>query len=89
MRVTKNTRLPTVGAARVRINPSARPTAAITNTIIAESRVRRYYRVDGARGYSLTFEAREDVYPSVYQWCDIIAGTLRIGNEMRQPPQQP
>jgi len=60
-----------------------------SETPIAESRVRRYYRVDGARGYSLTFEAREDVYPSVYQWCDIIAGTLRIGNEMRQPPQQP
>jgi hypothetical protein len=57
-----------------------------SETPIAESRVRRYYRVDGARGYSLTFEAREDVYPRVYQWCDIIAGTLRIGPEMQQKP---
>jgi hypothetical protein len=57
-----------------------------SETPIAESRVRRYYRVDGARGYSLTFEAREDVYPRVYQWCDIIAGTLRIGSEVRQQP---
>jgi len=57
-----------------------------TETPIAESRVRRYYRVSGARGYSLTFEAREDVYPRVYQWCDIIAGTLRIGTEMQQKP---
>jgi hypothetical protein len=56
-----------------------------SETPIAESRVRRYYRVDGARGYSLTFEAREDVYPRVYQWCDIIAGTLRIGSEVGQP----
>jgi hypothetical protein len=57
-----------------------------TETPIAESRVRRYYRVSGARGYSLTFEAREDVYPRVYQWCDIIAGTLRIGTETQQKP---
>jgi hypothetical protein len=57
-----------------------------SETPIAESRVRRYYRVNGARGYSLTFEAREDVYPRVYQWCDIIAGTLRIGSEMQQQP---
>jgi hypothetical protein len=57
-----------------------------TETPIAESRVRRYYRVSGARGYSLTFEAREDVYPRVYQWCDMIAGTLRIGAEMQQKP---
>jgi hypothetical protein len=59
-----------------------------TETPVAESRVRRYYRVSGARGYSLTFEAREDVYPRVYQWCDIIAGTLRIGGEVQQVPQQ-
>ena len=57
-----------------------------SETPIAESRVRRYYRVDGARGYSLTFEVREDVYPRVYQWCDIIAATLRIGPEMQQKP---
>ena len=58
-----------------------------TETPVAESRVRRYYRVSGARGYSLTFEAREDVYPRVYRWCDIIAGTLRTGTEIQQAQQ--
>ena len=56
-----------------------------SETPIAESRVRRFYRVSGARGYSLTFEAREDVYPRVYRWCDIIADTLKIGAEVHQP----
>jgi hypothetical protein len=58
-----------------------------TETPVAESRVRRYYRVSGARGYSLTFEAREDVYPRVYRWCDIIAETLRTGTEIQQAQQ--
>jgi hypothetical protein len=55
-----------------------------TETPIAESRVRRYFRVSGAHAYSLTFEAREDVYPRVYRWCDIIAATLRTGAELQQ-----
>ena len=58
-----------------------------SETPIAESRVRRYYRVAGGRGYSLTFEAREDVYPRVYRWCDIIAATLRTGTEIQQAQQ--
>ena len=57
-----------------------------SETPIAESRVRRYYRVADGRGYSLTFEAREDVYGRVYRWCDVIAATLRTGAEVRQPP---
>jgi len=56
-----------------------------SETPIAESRVRRYYRLSEGRGYSLTFEAREDVYPRVYRWCDVIAATLRTGAEVRQP----
>ena len=58
-----------------------------TETPVAESRVRRYYRVAGGRGYALTFEAREDMYPRVYRWCDVIADTLRIGTEVQQARQ--
>ena len=29
--------------------------------------------------YSLAFEAREDVFPRVSRWCDLIASTLRVG----------
>jgi hypothetical protein len=60
-----------------------------TETPMAESRVRRYFRVAGRHAYSLTFEAREDVYPRVYRWCDIIAGTLRTGAELQQAQQAP
>jgi hypothetical protein len=33
----------------------------------------------GGRAYGLTFEAREDVFPRVSRWCDLVAGTLRVG----------
>jgi hypothetical protein len=58
-----------------------------SETSITESRMRRYYRVAGGRGYSLSLEAREDVYPRVYRWCDIIAATLRTGSELQQVEQ--
>jgi hypothetical protein len=58
-----------------------------SETSITESRVRRYYRVAGGRGYSLTLEAREDVYPRIYRWCDLIAATLRTGPEVAQAQQ--
>jgi hypothetical protein len=54
-------------------------------TSMAVSRVKRFYRASGARGYSLTFEAREDVYFRVARWCDLIAGTLQIGPELDRP----
>jgi hypothetical protein len=56
-----------------------------TETPIATSIVRRYYRADQRRGYSLTFEAREDVYPRVARWYDMIASTLKTGAELKQP----
>ena len=31
------------------------------------------------RGYTLAFEARDDVYPRVSRWCDMIAATLEGG----------
>ena len=54
-------------------------------TPISTARVKRYYRAAAGRGYSLSFEAREDIYPRVSRWCDYIASTLRVGEEMAKP----
>jgi hypothetical protein len=54
-------------------------------TPISVSRVKRFYRAAGGRGYSLAFEAREDVYARVSRWCDLIADTLRVGPEKGAP----
>jgi hypothetical protein len=56
-----------------------------TETPIAASRVKRFYRADKGRGYSLTFEARDDVYPRVWRWYDMIASSLKVGAEMKTP----
>jgi len=53
-----------------------------TETPMAESRGKRFYRVVEGRGYTLAFEARADVYPRVSRWCDMIAATLSAGAEM-------
>jgi len=53
-----------------------------TETPMAESRGKRFYRVVEGRGYTLAFEARADVYPRVSRWCDMIAATLKAGPEM-------
>jgi hypothetical protein len=53
-----------------------------TETPLAVSRVRRYFRIADGRGYSLAFEAREDVFHRVSPWCEMIAGTLRLGSEV-------
>jgi len=53
-------------------------------TPIASSRVKRFYRAADKRGYSLTFESREDVFPRVQRWYDAIAMTLKIGAELSQ-----
>jgi hypothetical protein len=47
-------------------------------TPMSASRVKRFYRVAGGRGYCLAFEAREDVYSKVARWCDLIAGTFKV-----------
>jgi hypothetical protein len=56
-----------------------------TETPLAVSRVKRFYRAGEGRGYSLAFEAREDVYPRVWRWYDMIASSLKIGAEMKGP----
>ncbi len=51
-----------------------------TETPVATSFVKRFYFAEGGRGYSLTFEAREDVFPRASRWADYIASTLRLGD---------
>jgi hypothetical protein len=48
-------------------------------TPVAMSYIKRYYFAEGARGCSLSFEAREDVYPRASRWADYIASTVRFG----------
>jgi hypothetical protein len=55
-----------------------------TETPLSASRLKRFYRVAGGRGYSLSFEAREDVFQGVASWFDLIAGTLKVGPELGQ-----
>ena len=48
---------------------------------MAVSFVKRYYFAEGGRGCSLSFEAREDVFPRASRWADYIASTLRLAPE--------
>ena len=60
-----------------------RPSRAATWTSCAPRRrwrstfVKRFYFAQGGRGCSLSFEAREDVFPRASRWADFIASTLR------------
>jgi hypothetical protein len=56
-----------------------------TETPLAMSQLKRYYKVDSGRAYSLTLEARDDVFPRASRWYDLIAGTFRAGKEMKAP----
>jgi hypothetical protein len=56
-----------------------------SETPVAVTRARRYFRVADGRGYSLACDARDDIYPRVSHWCDMIAATLRIGPEVTAP----
>jgi hypothetical protein len=51
-------------------------------TPMAVSRAKRFYRLAEGRGYALAFEARDDIYPRVSRWCDMIASTLKVGPEV-------
>ena len=50
-------------------------------TPMASSYIKRFFRVSGANGYSLVFEARSDAYQRAAPWFDLIADTLRVGDE--------
>jgi len=41
--------------------------------------------VEGRRGYSLAFEARDDVYHRVARWYDVIASTFKTSREAGKP----
>jgi hypothetical protein len=49
-----------------------------TETPVAVSFVKRFYFAEGGRGCSLSFEAREDVFPRASRWADYIVSTLRL-----------
>jgi hypothetical protein len=50
-----------------------------TETSIAASYVKRFFRIEGDRGVSLAFEARDDVFWRIDPWADLIASTLQVG----------
>jgi hypothetical protein len=56
-----------------------------SETPVAVTRARRYYRVADGRGYTLACDARSDIYTRVWRWCDMIAATLKIGPEVKAP----
>jgi hypothetical protein len=56
-----------------------------SETPVAVTRGKRYYRVADGRGYTLACEGRDDIYPRVSRWCDMIAGTLDVGPEVKRP----
>lgn len=58
-------------------------------TPISVARVKRYVWTRGTRGYSLSCEAREDVFPRVTRWCDAIASTLVIEGQPLPPADAP
>lgn len=49
-------------------------------TPIAISYIKRYYFAESGRGCSLSFEARDDVFPRASRWADYIASTLQFGD---------
>jgi hypothetical protein len=51
-----------------------------TETPVAVSFVKRYYFAEAGRGCTLSFEAREDIFPRASRWADLIASTLRFGD---------
>ena len=59
-----------------------------TETPLAVLRVKRYYWVSPTRGYTIACEGREDVFPRVTRWCDVIASTLEIDGRPL-PPEEP
>ena len=56
-----------------------------TETSVAVSYVKRFFRVEGDRGVSLAFEARDDVFWRADPWADLIASTLQVA----PPPADP
>jgi hypothetical protein len=56
-----------------------------SETPVAVTRGKRYFFVADGRGYTLACEGRDDIYPRVSRWCDMIAATLVVGAEVTRP----
>lgn len=54
-------------------------------TPVAMSYIKRFYFAEAGRGCSLSFEAREDVFPRASRWADYIASTVRFGAKDAEP----
>ncbi len=52
-----------------------------TETPLAVSYIKRYYFASGGHACSLSLEAREDVFRDASRWVDLIATTLRLGDQ--------
>jgi hypothetical protein len=57
-----------------------------TETPVTISYVKRFYFAKSGRGCSLSFEAREDVFPRASRWADYIASTLTFGDTGEAAP---
>jgi hypothetical protein len=55
-----------------------------TETPINVTRLKRFYCADKGRGYTLSFETRDDVYVRVARWYDMIAATLKTASELQK-----
>jgi hypothetical protein len=56
-----------------------------SETPVAVTRAKRFFRAANGRGYTLACDARDDIYPRVSRWCDMIAATLNVGPEVTGP----
>ena len=54
-----------------------------TETSVAVSYAKRFYRAAGGRGVSLAFEGRDDVFWRIDAWADFIASTLQLAEADR------
>jgi len=48
----------------------------MVESAVSESRIKRFFAVRGSRAYSISLEAREDVFPRVQRWADFIASSF-------------
>jgi hypothetical protein len=57
----------------------------VSETQFAMYRSKRFYRVANGRGYTLAFEARDDIYHRAQRWFDMIANSFKVGAELGTP----
>jgi len=60
-----------------------------TETPVNVTYIKRFYFASAGRGCSLSFEAREDIFPRVSRWADYIASTLSLSPAAAAPAVLP